>query len=240
MSAWVTAAGWRPRPAIPVRNTSAWMKRPSAYLRAVGRSGPWAALGRIPGRWCHRPALRGAPRCGWVGRAGRRPGSSSPRGPAAEGARDVAGLAGSVASVPASRGAAVEFDQAVDQLQAAAAFFIGCRALANWPASAVVVYFGPQVTFGGTRQAHLDLARTVHDGIGYELAHDQLGDVGVLAKPPAGKRLTGLLAGAADLERISVQPVTHTNLTSCGHHPSQLLRSATCRDPAAERSGHGN
>ncbi len=117
---------------------------------------------------------------------------------AAEGHRDEHGLAGAVAVLLDSPRAAVQLDQVIDQRQAPTAFVVGARTLPHWPASAVVADLDPQVTAGGAGQTNLDLAVAVDHRARHQLTRDELDEIGMLAKSPAGKRLAGLLAGTAD------------------------------------------
>ena len=72
MWAWVRADGRTPRASVQVRKAWAWMNRLRAYWAAVVRSGPAAALARMPGSWCHSPNWRSSRRCGCPARLSRR------------------------------------------------------------------------------------------------------------------------------------------------------------------------
>jgi hypothetical protein len=89
--------------------------------------------------------------------------------------------------------------QVIEHRQATTGFVVSGDWPPDRPACALVVGFHPQVT-AGVRHADLDRSVGVLDGIGRQLADDELGEFGVLAKTPSAKCLTGLLAGLPDLD----------------------------------------
>jgi hypothetical protein len=109
---------------------------------------------------------------------------------------------------------AAQPDQVIEQRQAAAGFVVSGDWPPDRPACAVVVDVHPQVT-AGVRDADLDRSVSVLDGVGGQLADDEPGEVGVLAKTPSAKRPTGLLAGLPDLGWLAAQLAGHRMLT-CG------------------------
>jgi hypothetical protein len=89
-------------------------------------------------------------------------------------------------------------DQVIEQRQATSGFVVSGDWPPDRPAWAVVVYFHPQVA-AGVRHADLDRSVCVLDGVGGQLADDELGEFGVLAKTPSAQCPTDLLAGLPDL-----------------------------------------
>src|SRR4029077_15310667 len=77
-------------------------------------------------------------------------------------------------------------DQVIEQFQATTGFVFSGAWPPDRPACAVVVYFPPPAPAGG-RHADRDRSVSVLDGIGGQLADDELGELGVLAKTRSGK-----------------------------------------------------
>jgi hypothetical protein len=122
---------------------------------------------------------------------------------------DIDGLALPGAVIGDSAHPAMQPDQAIEQCQAPAGLvFGGCLLPDRPPARGLVVDFHTQVT-PGERHADVDHSVTVTDSVGGQFTDDELGKVGVLAKTPSKKRLTGLLASVPDLGRVVAQPTAH-------------------------------
>jgi hypothetical protein len=115
-------------------------------------------------------------------------------------------------------------DQVIEQRQAATGFVVTGDWPPGRPACAVVVDFHPQVT-AGVRHADLDRSVSVLDGVGGQLADDEPGELGVLAKTPSAQCLTGLLAGLPDPHWLAGQLAGHGMLTVAvsAHLPAPLL-----------------
>src|SRR5215467_10108558 len=127
---------------------------------------------------------------------------------------DIDGLAVPTAVVHGPASAAVQPDQAVEQGQAPAGFVLGGWLPSHRPARAAVVDLHPQVA-AGVRHAELDLPVTVADGVGDQLADDELSEISVLAQAPFEKRLASLLAGVPDLRRL-VAHLAGNGMLECG------------------------
>ena len=82
------------------------------------------------------------------------------------------GLAGPVVVARGPALAAVQADQAVDQLQAAPRLISGGRAASNRTAGVTVVNCNPQAAALGA-QPNADQAGPVHDGVSHQLADDE-------------------------------------------------------------------
>jgi len=103
---------------------------------------------------------------------------------------------------------AAQLYQAIEHCQSTTGFVVSGDWPPDRPACAVVVGFHPQAT-AGVRHADLDRPVGVLDSIGGQLADDELGEFGVLAKTPFAKCLTGLLAGLPDLDWVVAQLAGH-------------------------------
>jgi hypothetical protein len=150
--------------------------------------------------WCpRRPrALAGRPSAlfqGWRSRARRAPHRLARRA-GRQRHRDIDGLAGPGAVVDDPALAAVQLDQAIQQLQAPAALGAGGWVLPDRAAGAPVMDLDPQIT-AVVGQPYSDRPSAVAQRVRDQFTDDELDKTDMAAETPAGQRVAGLLTSMA-------------------------------------------